>query len=595
MSRQLFPHQANSIEMMLECESRIEVETSSHLKFRSTYGILSNPIGSGKTLTMLSLLNNHPLTIDNCKTVIFGSSSVQVEIKEYLMDPENQTSGRLQEGMIGLIKAVERVQLGIPQCRYLPYQLVLCTKPLVNEWINEAGASGIPIRSIFTPTLANKLKTDRPEPHSIIVVYPELLQATIKSLMVQEDIPLIGGCVVFDRVILDDIHMANKWKRDEAYSILGLFTWFLSATPEVLENIYLVARLRNACSAFSSYGMLSPVAHMVKVDVNTYVEPPVIKNHYIVEPHWAANTLSDILTDEVKHMLNMGDYNGIRNHFKTLLGNDEDVCKPIHELVLETEIKELDRLKKSLERFIENDMNTDNVCEKIESQKRKIEGIRERIDIVKQEEAECPICMCDVERKYMSLTPCCYNMFCKDCISAELQVRKMCPTCRSPLKKTHLLNIMENGETISMTHIAEKVDKSKLQNKERNNTCYGAIEKIMSRDYKKKYIIFTETSESVSIYKKYLMTNPDIKLTTLSGRLSSMKKNIDSLREGLVNGMFLNSMSMEAGLNLQFVDEIILVGNCKNDRLKQAIGRVRRYPRTEPVIVNYVSEQEVTE
>lgn len=583
MSRTLFAHQSKSIENMLECESRIEVEMKSRIKFRSTYGILSNPIGSGKTLTMLSLLHNHPLPIEKCSAVIFGNSSVQLDIKDYLMDPASQGSGF----MFGNIH--------VPRCQYLPYQLVLCTKPLVNEWINEAGIAGIPIRPIFTPTIVKKIVNDPPEPHSIIVVYPELLQETISALSQNSPNPMLKGCAVFERVVMDDIHMANKWSHAK-YSLLSLFTWFLSATPNVLDGTMLTSKLRRACSTFSAYGMISPLAHMVRVDtVNEYVEPPVVPKYHYVMTHWASDAMSGVLTDEVKHMLNIGDYTGLRNHFKTILGDEEDICKPIHELVLSSEIKELERLKKSKERFIENDMSTENVDAKIESQKRKIEGIRERVSVVNQEEAECPICMCDVERKEMTVTPCCYNMFCKDCIHTEIKARKVCPTCRASLKKSQLMNITDSGDTISLTHIAQRIDEKKIKSKGMYKTCFEAIEKIMSQDYKKKYIIFTETADSVLTYKKYLSSNMDIKLVTLSGRLNSMKKNIESLREGLANGMFLNSGSMEAGLNLQFVDEIILVGSSDNDRLKQAIGRVRRYPRTEPVIVNYVAEVDTTE
>lgn len=570
MSRELFPHQLKSVELMLEAESRIEIQTDSLIKFRSTYGILTNSIGSGKTLTMMTLLNNHPLTIETCKTIIFGSSAIQVDIRDYVMKPESQnfTGG-----------------IFVPMCRYLPYQIVLCTKPLINEWISEADKSGIILRPISTETQAKNLATNRPAHHSIIVIHPELIHQTICGLLADEPYPMREGCVVFDRVVFDDIHMANKWK-NSPYSILGLFTWFLSATPSVIDDKRtLTKHLRSTCSAFSAYGMISPAAHMVNVRVDTFMEPPVIEKSHPVSSHWAAECLSDVLTPEVKNMLNIGDYDGIKTHFKNILG--EKVCKPIHELVLETEFVELERLKRNKERFIENDMSTDHVDEKIEKQQRKINGIKERIDVVSQEEAECPICMCDVERKEMSITPCCFNMFCSQCIAAECKTRKLCPTCRSPLKISQLLGITGTGEAVSIDHIAKMTRKKNGVNV--SFTVYEAIEKIMSQDFKKKYIILTQSSDSVKTYKKYLEKTPEINLTTLSGRLSSMKRNIDNLREGISNGLFLNSNSTEAGLNLQFVDEIIIVGDFEESRLKQAIGRVKRYPRTEPIIVNYVT------
>lgn len=560
MSRELFPHQIKSVELMLEAESRMEIVTESKISFKSNYGILSNPIGSGKTLTMLTLLNNHPLTLDTCKSVFIRRSGIQLDIKGYLMEPVRDEF--------------------LDECRYIPYQLVVCTKPLINEWVNEAETSGIPIHTVSTDTQAKKLETKPPKPHSIIVVHTEQLQLVCKTLSGTME----SGHVVFDRVVFDDIHMAKKWKTIR-YTTFGLFTWFLSATPGVLTHSNVGVRLRSLCPVLPNDYMLIRTSHLVNVPVITYVEPPVVTKHHLVDTHWMSDSLAGILTHEVKHMLNMGDYDGIRRHFKNILG--EEVCKPIHELVLDAEVAELDKLKKAFEKYEEEGMNTTNITNKILSQKRKIDGIRERIDVVNQEEAECPICMCDVERKEMSITPCCFNMFCTECINNEIKVRKACPTCRAPLKKSGLLKVTESGQTISMTHIASMTIK---KNSDRSyKTVYEAVEKIMSQDFNKKYIIFTETNDTVKTYKKYLEAVPEIKLASLSGRLSTIKKGIDELREGSLNALFLNSKSSEAGLNLQFVDEIIFIGYCGEDRYNQAIGRVRRYPRTEPVVVHRVT------
>jgi len=579
MTRALFPHQTQAIESMLQCESRVEIQHSiSKLKIRSTYGMFTNPIGSGKTLTTLSLMHEHPLTLETCKMILFNAGTTQIEIsREYLTNIESQRAS-----------CPSGFQSRIPQCRYLPYQVVVCTKPLVNEWINEADRSGIPIHAIQSPTMATKLANNKPAPHSIIVCYPDVLFKTLASLNSETT---FEGCFVLDRVIFDDIHMnTGAWKNVSKYSMLGLFTWFLSATPNVIDERNVLKRLQAACSAFSQYSWaISTEAHVVNTPVTGYVDAPVLEKNYLVDRHTLSRVLSEIITPEIQNMLDVGDFDGIKTHFETTLGKP-GLGKPIHELVLEVENKTLDQLKKSCEQLVSRGMNLDNIMGKIDEQTRKINGIKERLDVVMQEAAECPICMCDIPTADMAITPCCHNMLCKSCVQCLFQTSqsKPCPVCRETVKKSRMLMMTDHkGSTFSIDTIAEDIVKDR-NDKTTYSSVFDAIEKIIMNDVSKKYIIFTETEDTVSTYQSFLKRNPKIKLTALSGRLSSMRKNIENLRDGTSNVLFLNSESMEAGLNLQFVDEIVIVGRCDPNRLKQAIGRVRRYPRTEPVLVNYV-------
>jgi len=259
--------------------------------------------------------------------------------------------------------------------------------------------------------------------------------------------------------------------------------------------------------------------------------------------------------------------------------------------VLEVEIHKLRDLEKTRDRYANSLVNITNVLIKIDQQQRKIDGIRERLNVVMQEEAECPVCMTDVPRKEMMITPCCNNMMCSGCINqfyGRVITKKPCPVCRTPIKKADMFIVNESGQAMSIQNIAERImDQDKKETVFK--TVFEAIEHIILKDPKKKYLIFTQSDDTIKTYKTFLGTCPEIKMASLSGRLSSMKKNIDNVKEGLCNVLFLNSKSMDAGLNLQFIDEIILIGDCTEYRENQAIGRVRRYPRKDPVNVTYIS------
>lgn len=578
--RNLFDHQENAIKLMLECEKNDIIKCNDYLSFRSTCGVLSNPIGSGKTLTALTIMNQHPIDLETRGKVVFNTGTIYEIDKSYF---NTDISGR---------KMLNNL---IPACYYMNYNLVVCTKPLINEWINEANLSNIPIRQLSTPGDIRAMSDDLPLPGSIIVCHPELLFGMIDAMhwiMNRVRAPDYY-CYVFNRVFFDDIHMnRGTFKGCTGKSVLGLFTWFLSATPGALDNNSTITKIKLISNALSPHSYnISRQCHVVSVPVTAYQEPPVNTSRITISQHTLSKVMDGILTQEVKNMLDYGDFAGVRTHFSEMLGSGENVQKPIHELVLDVEVRKLQELEKLRNRYIVALYDTASVTRKIDEQKAKINGIKERLDVVMQEEAECPICMDDIRRDKMMITPCCNNMMCADCMNTlfgKMSIKKPCPVCRTPLKKSDMFIIGETGEAISVKNIAERImNGSQSQNSFK--TIFEAIEHIILKNPSKKYLIFTQSEDTIKIYKSFLEKSPNIKIAALSGRLTSMKKNIDSVKEGLCNVLFLNSKSMDAGLNLQFIDEIVLVGGCSKDRESQAIGRVRRYPRRDPVNVTYIS------
>lgn len=578
--RNLFDHQDNAVKLMLECENNDIIKSNEYLSFRSTCGVLSNPIGSGKTLTALTLLTRHPISLETRGKVVFNTGTIYDIDKSYFN-----------------IDISERKMLStsIPACFYLDFSLVVCTKPLINEWINEAELSGIPVYPLSTPGDIRNMYYKMPPKGSIIVCHPELLFGMIDSMhRACTRIPAPDYyCYVFNRVVFDDIHMnRGTFKGCTGKSVLGLFTWFLSATPGALDNSSTITKIKLISNALSPHSYnISRQCHVVSVPVTAYQEPPVNTSRITISQHTLSKVMDGILTQEVKNMLDYGDFTGVRNHFSEMLGSGENVQKPIHELVLDVEVRKLRDMEKMRDRYVVALYDTASVTRKIDQQRAKIDGIKERLDVVMQEEAECPICMEDVRRNKMMITPCCNNMMCADCINTlcgKTVIRKPCPVCRTPFKKSEMFIIGETGEAMSVQNIAERImNGSQSQNSFK--TVFEAIEHIILKNPSRKYLIFTQSEDSIKTYRSFLEKSSSIKIAALSGRLTSMKKNIDSVKEGLCNVLFLNSKSMDAGLNLQFIDEIVLVGECSKYRESQAIGRVRRYPRRDPVNVTYVN------
>lgn len=200
----------------------------------------------------------------------------------------------------------------------------------------------------------------------------------------------------------------------------------------------------------------------------------------------------------------------------------------------------------------------------------KIDSLKSRISDVN--EKTCPICTQKVSNP--SMTPCCKNIFCFECImmSAHYSKKNLCPLCRTKIDIKTITNITSNI-------IPSETEEQKLPTK---------IESLMDIIKNKgKYLVFSEYDNSFNkIIDKFNEQN--ISWHKLCGSTDVIKNIIKKFQDGSINVLLLNAKYFGSGLNLQMTTDIILFHRMSNDLEKQIIGRGQRPGRVSPLKIHYL-------
>ena len=217
-------------------------------------------------------------------------------------------------------------------------------------------------------------------------------------------------------------------------------------------------------------------------------------------------------------------------------------------------------LKKSIKLYEEN---IKQLNEKIESLKSRISNVNEKT---------CPICTQIVSNP--SMTPCCKNIFCFECImmSAHYSKKNLCPLCRTKIDIKEITNIKSNI-------VPSENEIQKLPTK---------IDSLMNIiKHKGKYLVFSEYENS---FNKIIDEFNKHKITwkKLCGSSDVIKNIIKNFQDGNINVLLLNAKYFGSGLNLQMTTDIILFHRMSNDLEKQIIGRGQRPGRISPLKIHYL-------
>jgi SNF2 family DNA or RNA helicase len=315
--------------------------------------------------------------------------------------------------------------------------------------------------------------------------------------------------------------------------------------------------------------------------------------------------LRDHLPHNVREMLETGDFDGAyrimlqraRGHDTTEAPveeeNHQDISerKPLHDLVMERYRMEMRDLLSRKQRLIENGMNTAIIEETIKGHEHKMKALEDRLKAAEQETVECPICCDEMERGEMTITKCCNNAFCKSCISAVFKTNKTCPLCRKKISPMDIYSMQGDGTALDMDFTKLRVQE--VRSDSLPTSPMQALLQVVSSNPKGKFVVFAPYEGSSKAFKEYFK-NTSFQIADLGGSAASIRSRLDSFEGGSVNVLFLSSRTSNAGLNLQFATDVVIIDtnaelNIEDEGYKQSIGRVRRFPRTTAVPVHHIS------
>jgi len=583
----------------------------------SSHGILADSVGSGKSLTALSLVR---------------APAPPASYTEFSMrSVSNAGDGR----DVGLLRQRSQLVQNITGISLTPVYacLFLIPHPLINQWESYV-ESDTTLRARFI-----KKKND---------ACAEDFMTTLNNY----DAIFVSSTMFPTLRIAHPIHTI-LWKRvfmDEADSISlstlndeinGLFYWFISASwmnlvfssgtyfnletsfaplpetpPLIVQRVrdlmggpsYLglpgvrhMNLARRMCGFFvrdNIYGMTPVNFQSARLIVHTSAEfirigfrQPTINHVDIIcsTPH-NIRVLNDQISPDMLERLNAGDVRGALE----ALGMPTYSETAMIDAITDSLKKDLENARKMYDFKQSIDYATEGsktkaleACvAKIASIESRITAIQERIKHAAQQ--TCPICCYDISGT--AVVPCCQQVFCFACICESLRRSPICPLCRARIeniKDVRVVGVSEEEHDLSGNIVVyEDIPKLEKLNKR------DAFLKYIGEHRRARILMFSSYDATFGATEEHLR-RMDIAFAHLNGSQARINKLLKDFKDGKYTVLFLNARHMGAGLNIECATHVILYHKMNAELTNQIVGRAVRLGRTADLeVVHLLHENE---
>ena len=573
-------------------------------KLYTSYGILGDRVGSGKSLTALSLVKMPPPPPLYNEYIVRGNT--------ILGDGRD----------VGLLRTRTQVMSGTGmKLKEVSTSLFIIPHALMGQW-EAYVANDTTLKCCF---IKKRKEAELPNLLETIEQYDALfVSSTMWNSFRAIHHP---RNILWRRVFIDEadsIAITTDWD-----DINGLFYWFISASW--LNLVFAGGAYFNVLSAYTPLDETPPyvIDRVKKLQNNHYLQIPgcrhvnivrrmcgISANHSTVAINAAVSqsarlivhsseeyiktsftmptmttrkiicatptnirVLDSFISREMMEKLNAGDVSGALES----LGMNSYTESEITDAVTAAIQKELHNAKVTYEYKKTLEYSTESLKQKaIEAQEQKIASIESRISAIQErlkraKEQTCPICYCDLTNP--SVTPCCQQLFCFACLCESLKRVASCPLCRARIENIKDIKVL--GETAAQPQVQEAPKTNSLLNKN------DSFVKFMKENPNARVLMFSSYDESFRKLEDSLDA-ADIKYSMLNGSQLRIAKLLREFKSGKYNVLFLNARNMGAGLNIESATHVMLFHRMSAELESQIIGRANRLGRTNPLEVVYL-------
>ena len=529
----LLLHQKVVVQRMLHHETQNYVSgVTSKKSVRWNTGLLADKPGTGKSYIIASLLESRPEYVNDYGSIKqYGEDLVQIKhlnteliyvpanvivVPHYLIGQWSDVLNKIPNYVYKISKRVHVQNLNFNHC--ISGQCILLSSSFYNTFV-EACKHYKFSRFIFDE--ADHLEISRcktPKCHFVWFISASIVNFLFPS-----------GAYYIKRDGQLQVKLVDGIKK----------TGFIKSVFYDLErksmNLYLPMMIFRCTDDF-----ISQSVHF----------PSVSKHTILCQDSVLHRILEGCLSQDILQHLNADDIKGAKEKLQGQTNASlAMMVKQQHEEQIHNQKQKLIYLKRSIlpektkvQKVIETEI-------RIQQLEQKLQHILERM-----KDATCPICY-DVCTNPVTLS-CCHNVFCADCLSAQIE-RKLyhCSMCREPLKI------------------------GSIYSEPSSNSKFSKLQSLIQPN--KKYLLFT-SYDSKTIQDTF-------QGKVLNGNLQQMNKMIHEFNHGKKNVLILNPLHYGNGLNLEHATDIIFYHYVTPDIEEQVIGRVCRSGVNQDVTVTYLS------
>ena len=184
-----------------------------------------------------------------------------------------------------------------------------------------------------------------------------------------------------------------------------------------------------------------------------------------------------------------------------------------------------------------------------------------------QENTTCSICYETATTAVPCISPCCMNLFCGRCIISWLLINNKCPLCRKVLESVDLLKIK------TQIPIEPPKQKDKLE------TLVDILQSLTNEQY----VIFSRNIEQIYTYIVNKIPRLHNSVDIIQGNTSTILNLVNDFNECKIQILCLSKDSI--GLDLHSASHIILMDSLSGEEEEYILGRVQRLGRRQPLTV----------
>ena len=581
-------------------------------KLYTSYGILGDRVGSGKSLTALSLVKMPPPPALYNEYIVRGNA--------ILGDGRD----------VGLLRTRTQVMSATgTKLREVSTSLFVIPHALMGQWEMYV-ENHTSLKCCFV-----KKRKEAESPTLLETI--EQYDALFVSSTMWNSFRAIHHPknILWRRVFIDEadsVGITTDWD-----DINGLFYWFISAswlnlvfaggayfnvlsaytppeeTPQyVIErvkklqnnhylqipgcrHVNIVRRMCGISANHSTVAINAAVSQSARLIIHSsedyiktsFTMPTTTTRKIVCATPTNIRVLDSFISRDMMERLNAGDIAGALES----LGMNSYTEAEITDAVTAAIQKELHNAKVTYEYKKTLEYSTEALKQKaIEAQEQKIASIESRISAIQErlkrtKEQTCPICYCDLTNP--SVTPCCQQLFCFQCLCESLKRVASCPLCRARIENIKDIKVL--GETATQHQPQQDVQKpNQLLNKN------DSFVRFMKENPTARVLMFSSYDASFTKLEDSLDA-ADIKYSMLNGSQARIAKLLREFKAGKYNVLFLNARNMGAGLNIESASHVMLFHRMSAELESQIIGRANRLGRTNSLEVVYlIHENEMT-
>jgi hypothetical protein len=515
------------------------------VKLNTSYGILADKVGSGKTLMIVGIINNKIQLPDNEK-ILSSSLYSSITIKD--------------------------------NKKCLKTNIILVPHSLTSQWDEAFSHSKLKYYVITKRKDIDYLEFDdyiEDICEALVVNEDQCLQyydAIICSANMFSDYFDKFKNTKYSRIIIDEV---LQIKLPSDFNWCCNFAWFVTATPSGLSHVRR-HYIKELIGGVSNYHTLLSIKNNDDYVNDSMKLPDIIFKKIMCFTPKELLAVKEFISAEIINMING---NNIQEALKRLNCNIDTNDNIFNILTKRTKIEIEDEEAKleyiTKRNYVDPKLKEDNIksCEdKIKRLKDKLKSIKERIDSFSED--NCPICFTDDNKP--CIVSCCNNIICLKCL---VNVHNVCPFCRKNVS-TNMMNILDNTLKKNIS-IKEDKKKEKLKNKIDN------LIEIIKNKKKGRFLVFSSYDETFNdIITEFKKNN--ISYSTILGSMAHINNVINDFSSNKIDVVMMNAKHYGSGLNLQMATDIVLYHEMPKELEIQVIGRAQRLGRKESLVVHYL-------